>query len=139
MRHLGALLLLVLLAAVPLAAQRVDSTQTHVRVWVLDEVVTDAQSGRKMPAHAKGKLAFIAIYAPGENPTRCLVEYVALKNSDLDDVRAARDRDKDKADTDRAKVRVFEKGRTKRSDFEAAARAAGFTNLDLDRFFVRVP
>jgi hypothetical protein len=132
----GVLLLLILAAALPLAAQRVDSTNTHFRIWAIDRVVTD-EHGHRMPAHAKGKLAFIAIYSADDS--MCVVEYVALKNGDLDDVRDDKEKDKNKDDKDKTKVRAFEKGRTKKSDFEAAAKAAGFVNLDLDKFFVRVP
>ncbi len=136
MRRL-AVLLVILVVAVPLAAQRVDSTNTHFRVWAIDRVITD-DKGHKMPAHAKGKLAYNAIY--NADDTMCLVEYVALKNFELDDVRKDRDKDKDKDDGDKTKVKVFEKAHTRKSDFVAAARVAGFVNvnLNLDNFFVRV-
>jgi hypothetical protein len=131
----GFLLLLVFMAALPLAAQRVDSTNTHFRVWAIDRVVSD-EHGNRMPTHAKGKLAFAAIY--NADDSMCVVEYVALKNGDLDDVRNDKEKDKNKQDGDKTKVRAFEKGRTKKSDFEAAAKAAGFVNVDLDRLLVRV-
>lgn len=134
MRRL-AVLLAIFVVAVPLLAQRVDSTNTHFRVWAIDRVITDEQ-GHRMPAHAKGKLAFNAIY--NADDTMCLVEYVALKNFELDDVRKDRDKDKDKDDKDKTKVKVFEKAHTKKSDFVAAAKAAGFANLNFDSFFVRV-
>lgn len=118
--------LFLLVLSVPALAQRVDSTNTHYRVWALDRVVTDAQ-GVRMPAHAQGMLGFVAIYSPDNS--LCLVEYVAAKHEDLDALR----KDKD------PRVRVFEKPFTKRAVFETAARAAGFTQLNLDKFFVRVP
>lgn len=132
MRHLAALLLLVLLAAVPLAAQRVDSTNTHTRMLTIDRVITDEQ-GHRMPAHAAGMLGFVAVYAAGSD--LCLVEYVALKHEDFNALRADADKDR--------RVRIFDKGRTKRNVFEAAVRAAGFTNVDFEKFWttriVRVP
>jgi len=118
--------LLFLLLTVSALAQRVDSTNTHYRVWAIDRVITDAQ-GIRMPAHAQGMLGFVAIYSP--DGSLCLVEYVAAKHQDLDAVR--RDRD--------PRVRVFEKPFTKRVVFETTARAAGFTQVNLDKFFVRVP
>jgi hypothetical protein len=126
MRYTAVLLLLVLFLCGPLAAQRVDSTNSHYRLLALDRVITD-EHGNKVPAHAKGKLGFVAIY--NEQMTLCVVEYVALRNEDLDDARNDRD----------ARVRVFDKARVKRTVFEAAARAAGFTNVNFDKVFVRVP
>lgn len=119
-------LLLILVLDWPAGAQRVDSTNTHYRVWAIDRVVTDAQ-GMRMPAHAQGKLGFVAIYSP--DASLCLVEYVAARHQDFNALR----QDKD------PRVRVFEKPFTKRAVFDAAARAAGFTQLNLDKFFVRVP
>ncbi len=118
--------LFLLFLSVPALAQRVDSTNTHYRVWAIDRVITDAQ-GIRTPAHAQGKLGFVAIYSA--DGSLCLVEYVAARHQDLEDVR----RDSD------PRVRVFEKPFTKRAVFETTARAAGFTQLNLDKFFVRVP
>ncbi len=84
-----------------------------------------------MPAHASGTgiLGFVALYSP--NGSLCLVEYVAEHNSDFDALRADAAAD--------PVVRIWEKAFTRHSVFEAAAKAAGFTQLNLDKFFVRVP
>ena len=107
-------------------AQRVDSKNTHYRVWAIDRVIIDAE-GVKMPAHAAGMLAFVAVY--NADDTLCLVEYVAAKHKDFAGLR------QDKS----PRVRVFEKAFTKRRAFEAVARAAGFTQLNFKKFIVRVP
>ncbi len=120
------LALLATALAWPALAQRVDSRESHFRAWAVDRVVTDAQ-GRKTPAHAAGKLGFVAMYSP--DGSLCLVEYVAARHEDLNSLRQ---------DTD-IRVKVFEKPYTRRDVFQAAAQAAGFTQLNLDKFFVRVP
>ena len=117
---------LLLAVVLPAAAQRVDSKLTHYRLVGVDRVITDAQ-GRRVPAHAAGKLAYIAIYNPAG--TLCWVEYVARNHRDLDDARQ---------DTSPGVV-FHEKAFARREVVEAAAKAAGFTNVDLGKFFVRVP
>lgn len=126
MKRAALLLTVLVIFAHAAPAQRVDSSlNSHVRIWVIDRV-TDAQ-GRRMPAHAEGKLGFVAIY--NADRTLCVVEYVAEKYEDFDSLRA---------DTD-PRVKVFEKAKTRREVFERAVGAAGFVNFNLDRFVVRVP
>ncbi len=118
---------LVLLAlTLPAFGQRVDRKNTHYRAWAVDYVTTDAQ-GLKMPAHAAGKLGWVAMYSA--DGSLCVVEYVAKDYHDLDSLR----RDSD------PRVKVWEKASTPRQLFEGVARTAGFTALDLDKFFVAVP
>ncbi len=114
------------LIATPLIAQRVDSTNTHYRFWAIDRVITTADGVTK-PAHADGMLGFVAIYSP--DSSICLVEYVAAKYDDFEALR----KDKD------ARVKIFDKAKTKKDVFEAAARRAGFVDLNLDKLIVRVP
>jgi hypothetical protein len=116
----------------PAGAQRVDPAQSHYRIRAIDRVITDAKGVRK-PAHADGKLAFVAIYRGNSNI--CLVEYVALKHEDFDSLR-----------TDAANdgvIKIFDKARSRKEDVATAGRAAGFAQADLDKFFekvfVRVP
>ena len=72
--------ILILAAICPiLAAQRVDPTNTHFRVWAFDSVVTTVDAKTKVktsaPAHVSGMLAYTVIYHP-KDPTICLVEYL---------------------------------------------------------------
>ena len=132
--RLTAMILIValLIVTAPLLGQRVDPSQSHYRIRAIDRVITDARGVRK-PAHADGKLAFVAIYRGNSNI--CLVEYVALKHEDFDSLRAD-------AASDGA-IKVFDKARSKKEDVAAAGRGAGFAQADLDKFFdkvyVRVP
>jgi len=132
--RLTAIILIValLIVAAPLFGQRVDPSQSHYRMRVIDRVITDANGVRK-PAHADGKLGFVAIYRGNSNI--CLVEYVALKHEDFDGLRSDAAND--------AQIKVFDKARSRKQDVENAGRAAGFAQADLDKFFdkvyVRVP
>ena len=116
---------LILALALPAAAQRVDSKQSHYRILVVDRTIVDAE-GIRRPAHADGKLGWVAIFNPGS--TLCLVEYTGLKHQDHDSVR----NDKD------PRVRVFEKGLTPPGLFKAAAVLAGFSPQDSDKFLQKV-
>ena len=124
-------LLAVLASSLIANAQRVDPTQSHYRLRVIDRVITDAMGRR--PAHAEGKLGFVAIYKGNSNI--CMVEYVALKYEDFNSLRADASND--------PLIKIFEKARSRKEDVAAAGRAAGFAQADLDKFFdkvfVRVP
>jgi len=82
---LTAFLALALTAPLPANAQRVDPRQSHYRIRAIDRVITDANGVRK-PAHADGKLAFVAIYRGSSNI--CMVEYVFTNYKDFDILRA---------------------------------------------------
>ncbi len=120
--------LFLLALSLPAGAQRVAGDQNHHRVWSIDRVVVS--QGVRMPAHAQGKLGFVALYGPVASGL-CLVEYVSRNDQDFADLRAA-------AATD-PQVLVFDKAFTPRAVFVTAAKAAGFTQLNLDKFFVKVP
>ena len=127
--RLTAIILIValLIVAAPLLAQRVDPAQSHYRIRAIDRVIVDANGVRK-PAHADGKLAFVAIYRGNSNI--CLVEYVALKHEDFDSLRADAAND--------PVIKIFDKARSRKQDLENAGRSAGFAQADLDKFFEKV-
>jgi hypothetical protein len=118
-------------------AQRVDSTNTHFRVWAFDSVtvVVDAKTKMKTstPAHASGMLGYAVIYHPTD-PTICLVEYVHKQYHGLDAVRQTVG-----VPGGDARLAVFEKGSTAKATIAAAAKALGFPEVDFNRFVVRVP
>jgi len=126
--------ILLLALSASLCAQRVDPKNTHFRAWTVDRVITEAKTGARKPAHADmpGILGFVVIYHP-RNPDLCLVEYVTRKHSDLDPLRQVA-----AAATD-AQFKLFERANSKGADFAAAAKAAGFPDVDLEKFAVRVP
>ena len=132
MRRIFGSLLVALIFVATSTAQRVDPAQSHYRIRAIDRVITDAKGVRK-PAHADGKLAFVAIYRGNSNI--CMVEYVALKYEDFASLRADAAND--------PLIKVFEKARSRKEDVQTAGRAAGFPQADLDKFFdkvyVRVP
>ncbi len=117
---------ILLLLTLPLLAQRpkVPETETHFRIWAIDKVVV--VDGARQPAHAAGMKAFVAIY--NRNSTLCFVEYVAAKHSDLDALRQSTD----------PQVVWFDKHKTNPTVLLNAARVAGFSQLDLEKFYVRV-
>lgn len=120
----SSLLLIVLLVGINVAhAQRVDPRNTFFRAWVIDHVVVD-DNNHRMPAHAAGKMGFVAVYGSGGASSLCLVEYVAEHDADLDSVR----QDKDT-------VKFFDKAHTPQAAFRAVAKTVGFTDADVDRFF----
>ena len=120
-----ALLLLFIFTTAPAFAQRVSPENSHTRFLAIDRMITDAK-GRKVPAHAQGMLGF-AVAACNPTATLCIVEYVGRKDSDFNALRADRD----------PGVKAFDKGLTRKRQFLDAARAAGFTAVDLDKIFVR--
>jgi len=75
------------------------------------------------------KLGFVAIYHP--TLPLCLVEYASGNDHDFDLLRQH-------AVTD-SRIIIFPKATTKKTDFEAAAKIAGFGKVDLDRFYVKIP
>ena len=130
--------ILILAAICPvLSAQRVDSTNTHFRVWMLDSVLVtvDAKTKAKTsaPAHVSGMLGYAVIYHPTD-PTICIVEYVSKTFHGLDVARQA----PTAAGAD-ARLAVFEKGSTPKAIVAAAAKAVGFPDIDFDKFVARVP
>ncbi len=82
-----------------------------------------------MPAHARGMLGFV-VSAYNAEKTLVLVEYVAAKYSDFDSLRSD------------PTVRVrFDKALTRKDQFRDAARTAGFSSADLEKWekaFVKV-
>ena len=132
MRILLALLLFCALSAPAWAQKRaVPLSESHTRVWCVDTVIT-RPDGVRVPAHVdtSGKLGFVAVFS--KDGRHVLVEYVgstpadhlALKN----DVAASND----------PKLKVLDKARATRGNFETMARAAGFADADFNRMFVNV-
>ena len=120
--------IVLLTLTLPAPAQRVPATLNHFRLKVLDHVVVDAKGVRK-PAHlTDSMLGFVAVYLPGRS-NLCFVELVAQKDSDFAQLRADAAND--------PQIKIFD-NRSKREDVEAAAKGAGFNQLDLDKFWVRV-
>ena len=135
------LLLLVswpLLLSLSLPAQRVDLNNTHYRLLMVDQVITNNQ-GRKVPAHADGNPKLFGYKAVmNASKTLAMVEMVADRHDDFDDIRAAV-----AAPGAAAGMVAFDKRTTKLGVFSAAARAAGFSDKEIDAFLnkssVRVP
>jgi hypothetical protein len=119
-----------------LPAQRVDPTNTHFRMWVVDTVVVDPQTKARKPAHAglTGMLGYTVLYHP-KDPTICLVEYVHRQYHGFDtlkqDIVAGVALD--------TRLQTWNKNSTKPQDVAAAALALGFGNIDFHKFSVRVP
>src|ERR1022692_4228309 len=115
------LFLLALSLGLPAAAQRVETRNTHVRMWAIDTYVLDSR-GRPVPAHQAGMLAYVVIF----HKDICAVEYVAQTASAhtplLNDLAVATD----------VRLKVFDRNHTKAADFLAALKAAGFPPIDLD-------
>jgi len=134
MRILLASLLLCALSA-PAWAQKhaVPLSESHTRVWCVDTVITRAD-GVRVPGHAatSGKLGYVAVFS--KDGRHALVEYVGETAADhsalKSDVAAAASAD--------PLLKVLNKAHSSREDFEAMARAAGFTKADFNRMFVNV-
>ena len=121
----------VILTALPAVAQKhaIPPTLTHTRAWVVDTLSTDSH-GLTRPSHSAGMLGFVC--ASHKDGVHVLCEYVAKKSSDLDPIRNAAAAHGD------PKVFFLEKHKTKHLQFEAAAHAAGFNDVDLRRLLVAV-
>jgi hypothetical protein len=114
-----------------LAAQKrpVPETESHYRVWAVDKTTVDSK-GVRSPVHAAGMLAYVCAYS--KDGQHALCEFVGKSYSDHNSLRSAVSSATDPA------MRVWEKAATKRPDFEAAALAAGYTQVDLKRLSVSV-
>jgi len=129
-RLIATLTLLVCLA-LPAAAQKhaIPPTLTHARVWAVDTLITDSK-GVTRPAHSVGMLAFVCAYH--KDAVHVLCEYVSKSASDFDQLK------KDAGAHGDPKMFVLDKHKTKHSQLEAQAHAAGFNDVDLRRLLVVV-
>ena len=112
-----------------LLAQRVDLNNTHYRLLMVDRVITNSQ-GQKVPAHAASNpklLGFKAVM--NASRTLAMVEMVADRHGDFDDARAAV-----AAPSAVAGMVAVDKRTTKPEVFILAARAAGFSDKEIDAF-----
>ena len=123
-------LLLAFTAGAGAQKRAVPATESHYRVWAVDQVTVDPKTGVRSPAHAAGMLGFACAYS--KDGQHALCEFVGKSFSDHNALRNAASAQIDSA------MKVWEKATTKRSDFEAAATAAGFTHVDLQRLSVSV-
>jgi hypothetical protein len=114
-----------------LSAQKraVPATESHYRVWAVDQVAVDSK-GVRGPVHAAGMIAYVCAYS--KDGRHALCEFVGKSYSDHNALRSAVASQADPA------MQVWEKATTKRSEFEAAAVAAGYTQVDLQRLSVAV-
>ena len=132
MKTLLASLLLCALSA-PAWAQKhaVPLSESHVRCWAVDTTIT-RPDGVRVPAHAatSGKLGYVAVFS--KDGLHVLVEYTAESAADHLSLKS------DIAASSDPLLKVLDKARTKREDFENMARAAGFTKADFNRMFVNV-
>ena len=76
-------------------------------------------------------MGYVTIYHP-KDPNLCIVEYVSRLYSDQNSLRQA-------AAAVGSPVKVYEKSHTRAEDFAAVAKAAGFPDIDFEKFVVRVP
>ncbi len=131
MRLRIAVLLLAAIGPILVAQKRpTPPSETHYRVIMVDSVIVDSVKHTRMPAHAAGKLGFVAIYS--KDGLHCLVEYVSASYEDFNDVRSQVAAANDPA------IKLWEKAQMKHEDLQAAAKVAGY-DVDFKKFYVRVP
>src|SRR5258707_1046230 len=121
---------LVLLIAVLVSAQKrqQDLKGNHYRVIAIDRVISDAKGTR--PAHADGKIGFVAIYSPDRK--HCVVEYAGSDFHAFDDLRG------EVASHADPQMMIFEKSAVSRGVYERIIHSAGYSDVDFDKFYVRL-
>jgi hypothetical protein len=131
MKSFFASMVVVCLLSVSAWAQKgkVPITDNFSRVYAIDKMKQDPKTNVTRPAHADGMLGYV-ILGITKDGQHCLVEYVAAKPGDHDSLK---NETSAKADP---QMQVWEKGRVSAEVIRAAARAAGFDDIDIGKFGV---